>query len=189
MCPRLRGGKVKHPNRASLSCYQRFCRPGCDTVGSLAATMSRLVSPHGGGGLRPLLLEGEAAAAERRRAESLPKLRVSSREKGDLVMLRIGGFTPLGGFMSHDDWRRVCDEMQTTAGFFWPIPITLSTDDASLGGEIALVDPDDGSTLAVMTVTERYRIDKAHECQSVFRTTDGAHPGVQMVMQQGAFNL
>ena len=51
--------------------------------------MSRLVGPHGGQGLRPLLLEGEAAAAERRRAESLPKLRVSSREKGDLVMLEL----------------------------------------------------------------------------------------------------
>ena len=97
--------------------------------------MSRLVSPHGGRGLRPLLLEGEAAAAERRRAESLPKLRVSSREKGDLVMLGIGGFTPLEGFMSHDDWQGVCDQMRTSAGGFWPIPITLSTDDASLSSE------------------------------------------------------
>jgi len=151
--------------------------------------MSRLVSPHGGRGLRPLLLEGEAAAAERRRAESLPKLRVSSREKGDLVMLGIGGFTPLEGFMSQDAWRGVCDAMQLPGGVFWPIPITLSTDDASLGGEIALVDPDDATTLAVMKVAERYRIDKAHECQSVFRTTDAEHPGVKMVMQQGAFNL
>jgi sulfate adenylyltransferase len=151
--------------------------------------MSRLVGPHGGRGLRPLLLEGEAAAAERRRAESLPKLRVSSREKGDLVMLGIGGFTPLKGFMSHDEWRGVCDAMQGPGGVFWPIPITLSTDDASLGGEIALLDPDDGSMLAVMNVAERYRIDKAHECKSVFRTTDSEHPGVKMVMQQGAFNL
>ena len=151
--------------------------------------MSGLVSPHGGRALRPLLL-GDAAAAERRRAESLPKLRVSSREKGDLVMLGIGGFTPLEGFMSHDDWRRVCDEMRTASGLFWPIPITLSTDqEIDAGGEIALIDPDDGSTLAVMNVSERYRIDKAHECKSVFRTADEAHPGVKMVMQQGAYNL
>jgi len=151
--------------------------------------MSGLVSPHGGRALRPLLL-GDAAAAERRRAESLPKLRVSSREKGDLVMLGIGGFTPLEGFMSHDDWRRVCDEMRTASGLFWPIPITLSTDqEIDAGGEIALIDPDDGSTLAVMNVNERYRIDKAHECKSVFRTADEAHPGVKMVMQQGAYNL
>jgi sulfate adenylyltransferase len=152
--------------------------------------MSGLVSPHGGRALRPLLMPGDAAAAERRRAESLLKLRVSSREKGDLVMLGIGGFTPLEGFMSHDDWRSVCDDMRTGTGLFWPIPITLSTDEEiDAGRELALVDPDDGNVLAVMKVAERYRIDKAHECKSVFRTADEAHPGVKMVMQQGAYNL
>ena len=40
-----------------------------------------------------------------------------------------------------------------------------------------------------MTVTEKYRIDKAHECQSVFKTTDVEHPGVRMVMEQGDVNL
>ena len=153
-----------------------------------------LVSPHGGRGLRPLQLRGPEAAAEARRAATLPKLRVTSREKGDLVMLGMGGFTPLAGFMTHADWRGVCDGMRTAEGVFWPIPITLSTDAATAdslaaGAEVALADPDDGSLLAVMTVSEKYRIDKAHECRSVFRTTDAAHPGVQMVMQQGEVNL
>jgi sulfate adenylyltransferase len=40
-----------------------------------------------------------------------------------------------------------------------------------------------------MTVTEQYAIDKRHECRSVFRTEDPAHPGVQMVMAQGEVNL
>src|SRR5918911_1392817 len=129
--------------------------------------MSRLVSPHGGGALRALLLDAAQAAEERRRAEKLPKLVVSSREKGDLVMLGIGGFTPLEGFMSHADWKGVCDEMRTSSGLFWPIPITLSTDDDSMkaGAELALIDPDDGSALAVMKVSETYRIDKTHECK------------------------
>ena len=150
-----------------------------------------LVSPHGGRGLKPLLTDREA---ERSRAQSLPRIRVTSREKGDLVMLGIGGFTPLAGFMGRDDWRRVCDEMRTADGLFWPIPITLSTDpDAAaglkVGEDIALTDPDDASTLAVMTLKEKYGIDKALECKSVFRTTDPAHPGVAMVMQQGEVNL
>ena len=71
-----------------------------------------LVNPHGGGDLRPLLLTGDALAAERRRAATLPKLTVSSREKGDIVMLGIGGFTPLEGFMTHADWQGVCDGMK-----------------------------------------------------------------------------
>ena len=53
-----------------------------------------LVRAHGGGALRPLMLSGEARAAERKRAATLPQVRITSREKGDLVMLGIGGFTP-----------------------------------------------------------------------------------------------
>ena len=156
--------------------------------------MSRLVNPHGGGKLRPLMLEGPALAEERRRAQELLKVAVSSREKGDLIMLGIGGFTPLDGFMTHADWQGVCDGMRTASGLFWPIPITLSTDTdiaapIKTGSEIALVDRENGELLATMKVSEKYRIDKAHECAKVFRTADLEHPGVQMVMQQGEINL
>ena len=156
--------------------------------------MPVLVAPHGGGALIPLQARGEHAADAASRAKSLRKLTVNSREKGDLVMLGIGGFTPLDGFMTRADWELVCDGMRTSRGIFWPIPITLSTDAATAGSlaagaEIALMDPDDGSCLAVMKISEKYRIDKAHECMSVFRTADPEHPGVQMVMKQGAVNL
>ena len=153
-----------------------------------------LVSPHGGGPLNPLLLEGDSLSEERKRAGGLPKVRVSSREKGDLVMLGIGGFTPLDGFMTRADWSSVCDGMKTANGLFWPIPITLSVDRDSAhsiraGSDIALVDPDDDDILAILSVTEKYEIDKAHECATVFGTTDIEHPGVRMVMEQGEVNL
>ena len=153
-----------------------------------------LVNPHGGGSLRPLLLEGQALRAELARARSLPSLKVTSREKGDIIMLGIGGFTPLDGFMTHADWQGVCDGMKLANGLFWPIPITLSADKAAAngvntGGDIALIDPDDDSILATMKVTEKYSIDKAHECATVFKTTDLEHPGVRMVMEQGDINL
>jgi sulfate adenylyltransferase len=153
-----------------------------------------LVNPHGGGDLRPLLLTGEELAAEKRRAMMLPRVRVSSREKGDIIMLGIGGFTPLEGFMTRADWEGVCDGMKTAGGVFWPIPITLSTDKFAAdsirtGQDIALTCPDDGALLATMTVTEKYTIDKAHECATVFRTTDVAHPGVKLVMDQSDVNL
>ena len=156
--------------------------------------MAQLVAPHGKGSLEALLLAGDALEAERVRARSLRTITVSSREKGDLVMLGIGGFTPLRGFMTRADWEGVCDEMRTAAGVFWPIPITLSTDQATAasiatGEDVALADPDGGGILAVLSVTEKYRIDKARECQAVFRTTDPEHPGVRMVMGQGEINL
>jgi sulfate adenylyltransferase len=156
--------------------------------------MPGLVRPHGGRGLKPLALEGLARTGAVARAASLPQLAVSSREKGDLIMLGIGGFTPLDGFMTRADWEGVCDGCRMANGLFWPIPITLSTDEAvadgiKTGAEVALVDPDSGEPLATMKVTEKYRIDKAHECMSVFRTTDLEHPGVKMVMAQGDVNL
>ena len=105
--------------------------------------MSHLVKPHGSDRLKPLLLEGEAKSAEKLRAEKLPQLRMSSRETGDLIMMGIGGFTPLDGFMSEADWRGVCDDMHLANGLFWPIPITLSTDSSTAdsiteGAEVAL---------------------------------------------------
>src|SRR3954465_4197891 len=108
-----------------------------------------LVRPHGGGDLKPLLLTGDALADERSRASKLPKLHVTSREKGDIVMLGLGGFTPLTGFMGYADWRVVCHACHMANGVFWPIPITLSASEAdaariSAGSDIALVDPGDG---------------------------------------------
>jgi sulfate adenylyltransferase len=149
--------------------------------------MSTLVKPHGGGELKPLLLEGDALAAEQARAEGLHKVNVSSREAGDIVMMGIGGFTPLDGFMTRADWEGVCDGMKMTSGLFWPIPITLSTDEETAkglgeGDEIALTDSESG-------VTEKYSIDKKHECMMVYKTTDVEHPGVKMVMEQGDVNL
>ncbi len=141
------------------------------------------------------MLSGEALAAEYARARTLRTVRVSSREKGDLVMLGIGGFTPLEGFMSRADWEGVCNAYRTEAGLFWPIPITLSVDAETaraidIGAEVALCDTaQDGAPLATMRVTEKYTIDKLHECKSAFRTADAEHPGVRMVMEQPEVNL
>jgi len=140
------------------------------------------------------MLSDEALAAECERARSLRTVQVSSREKGDLVMLGIGGFTPLEGFMTRADWAGVCDDYRTAAGLFWPIPITLSVDAPTaesirISDSIALTDPETDEPLATMRVIEKYTIDKPRECTSVFHTADAEHPGVGMVMQQPEVNL
>ena len=156
--------------------------------------MPKLVNPHGGGSLKALLLTGDAHKKELSRAQSLPKVKMSSRETGDVIMMGIGGLTPLEGFMTHADWQGVCDGMKMASGLFWPIPITLSTDQITAnsiieGADIALVDSDTDEIMATMKVTEKYTIDKAHECMMVYKTADIEHPGVKMVMDQGAINL
>ena len=156
--------------------------------------MSRLVDPHGGGALKPLLAPEPERAAGLERARSLKRVPISSREASDLLMLAMGAYTPLDGFMGHDDWRGACVDMRLADGVFWPIPITLSCEPSLAGSigpgeEVALVDAESDEVLGALTVAEKYAIDRELECTSVFRTTDPAHPGVEKVMAQPEVNL
>jgi sulfate adenylyltransferase len=158
--------------------------------------MSKLVPPHGSGELKPLLLEGQAQQEEIKRAATLKKVPITSRETGDLLMMGIGAFTPLEGFMGKDDWKSCCETMTLPSkkGLFWPIPVTLSATEElanslRIGEEVQLWDTDTDALVGTMKVAEKYTIDKALECQQIFRTKDPAHPGVQKVMEQGPVNL
>jgi sulfate adenylyltransferase len=171
--------------------------------------MSKLIPPHGGKGLTCCLLEGSELKAEKSKAKGLKKIPISPRIKGDLIMMGIGGFSPLTGFMSRADWKGVCDSFLLEDGTFWPIPVTLdaSADDAnsiSVGEEIALYDPAGDEIMATMKVTEKYKMteaDKKFECEKVYmgegtstaeefwKIAKEDHPGVQMVMAQKEFNL
>ena len=153
--------------------------------------MSKLVPPHGSKKLKTLALHGSERKSELKKAESLPRLMCSSREFGDVVMLGIGGFTPLDGFMNRADWQSVCDNMTMKNGLFWPIPITLSTNDKTIkeDQEVAIVYEKTNEIIATMMITEKYTIDREHECNTVYKTTDMEHPGVVLVMSQGEYNL
>jgi sulfate adenylyltransferase len=151
---------------------------------------SNLISPHGSDELKILLLSGKEKEEELKRAEKLPKLVMSSRETGDLIMLGIGGFTPLDGFMGYDNWKGVCTDMKMTDGLFWPIPITLSHDKKiEKGTDLCLISGETNEVMGTMKVTESYQIDKEFECKHVFTTADPEHPGVKMVMEQKDWNI
>jgi len=171
--------------------------------------MSQLIPPHGGKGLTVCLLEGAALEAEKTKAAGLKQVPISPRVKGDLIMIGIGGFSPLTGFMTRADWKGVCDDFLLADGTFWPVPVTLdvSDDDAGAikeGDEIALYDAEGDEIMATMQVTEKWTMsdeDKKYECEKIFMgegtpTTEefwkiakDDHPGVQMVMNQKAVNL
>ena len=156
--------------------------------------MPQLVPPHYSQQVKPLLLLETERAEERKRAEKFRKIPLDSRTVSDLFMLAMGAYTPLDGFMGHDDWRGACLDMKLSSGVFWPIPITLSVDKGladSIHAEeqVTLIDAQSGEILAVMEVREKYSIDKQFEVQHVYRTADPKHPGVAKVLQQGDVNL
>jgi sulfate adenylyltransferase len=155
--------------------------------------MTKLLPPHGGK-LKPLLLKGEALKDALEKSRSLSQIRMTTRERDDLIMMGIGAFSPLEGFMGKGDWKGVCDEMKTARGIFWPIPITLSVskEEASRikeGQEVALIDDENNELMGSILVQEKYSIDKVYECKQVFKTNDIKHPGIAKVMTQGEVNI
>src|SRR4051794_39016749 len=145
------------------------------------------IAPHGGT-LVDRILKGPAADKARQEAGALKSLALSPREIFDLEMLALGAFSPLTGFMGEKDFTRVCKEMRLANGTVWPIPVTLCPPNdvaagISVGERVALKDGD--TVLGILTVTEKYKHDKALEIPNVYKTEDDAHPGVKIVKQQG----
>lgn len=153
--------------------------------------MSSLIAPHGGT-LVNRLATGAEAEEVRSRAASLPKLVLNNRQASDFEMIANGALSPLTGFMGSDAYTSVINTRHLPGEkLAWTIPITLAPEDSvsdgvSVGQEIALY-YEDGTTLAgILKVTEKYALQKEKEAQSVYRTTEGAHPGVAAVYAQGA---
>lgn len=152
-----------------------------------------LVKPHAHSELKPLLVAGEKCAVQLAEAKTFKMLPMTSRELSDLLMLGMGAYTPLDGFMDEESWQKCCKDYSTADGYFWPIPITLSASEdiasgISIGETISLTDQE-GVIYGTLHVSEKYKIDKELECLEIFKTLDAKHPGVEKVMSQGAVNL
>ena len=146
------------------------------------------VPPHGGP-LVDLLVEASEADELRERAVELPVVRLSARALSDLELLTVGGYSPLEGFMTAADYRRVVEEMHLASGLAWPMPITLavSIEEAAAlrdGQRVALADGS-GRVLALLELAEKFAYDKAQEAREVYRTEEEAHPGVAALYAQG----
>ena len=66
--------------------------------------MPKLVPPHGSPRLNPLLAPEGERDEHLARAGSLTRVTLSSREISDLLMLAMGAYTPLTGFMTEADF-------------------------------------------------------------------------------------
>jgi len=151
------------------------------------------VIPHGGS-LLPLLAEGEELKKGLDRAKNRPQININSREASDLIMLGMGAFSPLKGFMAKEDYEGVVKKMRLKDGTFWPVPITLAVskeraDALKEGQEVALVDETSGEIMGTMLVEEKFSYDKQLEARHVFQTDSKEHPGVSKLHQQGEILL
>jgi sulfate adenylyltransferase len=155
--------------------------------------MSALVPPYGGV-LLPLLVSGNQREQALVEARTLPQIMLSSREVSDLIMLAMGAFSPLNGFMVSEDYNNVVREMRLKSGQLWPIPITLAVSNRKAamireGQKVALVNPEQDEIMASLLVEEKYSYDKRAEAIQVFGTDDPDHPGIKGIYEQGEVYL
>ena len=151
---------------------------------------SNLITPFGGD-LVNLIASVEMADELRDEAGRLPSIQISERAVCDLELLATGGFSPLERFMSQDDFRSVVEDMRTSNGTLFPIPITLPVDNdagISLDSRIALRDPNN-NLLAIMDVEEAYQWDMEETAKEVYGTLDLRHPIVAEMHQWGRYNI
>jgi sulfate adenylyltransferase len=149
--------------------------------------------PAHGGQLINRICTSEQRAEFLDKADYLPVVQLDERAFSDLVMIAIGGFSPLTGFMEKADYDRVVNEMHLANGLPWAIPVTLSVTEevaASLTeGNLVRLDDPLGRFVGVLQLTQKYTYDKLHEALHVYRTNEEQHPGVRVIYNQGEVNL
>lgn len=155
-----------------------------------------MIKPHGSDTLNPLFVyDSEKHHELQREAEKLPSLLVTSASAANAVMLGGGYFNPLTGYMNLADALGVANNMYTTSGLFWPVPILNVSNDVTAiknAKRIALRDPNvEGHP--ILAIQDVHAIEEATPEQlnvianKVYRTTDAKHPGVATFIQQGKY--
>jgi len=148
-----------------------------------------MISPHGGTLVSRVIPAAERSAALAH-ARTLPVIDLNAREASDLLLIAIGGMSPLEGFMGRDAYESVLTGMRLPSGHVWSLPVTLAVSDESIAKratpfEAALRTPD-GNIAGIISVEELYRPDKVREATLALGTGDEAHPGVQYLKSTGA---
>jgi sulfate adenylyltransferase len=116
------------------------------------------------------------------KAVKLASWNLTPRQICDLELIMNGGFYPLDGFLSQNDYEEVVENMRLANGKIWPIPITLDVskefaNEVKPKQDIALRDQE-GVILAILSISDKWMPDKKREAKKVFGSDDTAHPGV-----------
>lgn len=157
-----------------------------------------MTSPVGSDSLKPLYVSDETLRNVLvEEALQLPSVEVSSAAAANAAMLGGGYFTPLTGYMNLADARGCADNMHTSDGSFFPVPILNLVDSvAELEGadRIALRDPNvvGNPVLAIQQVDAiEYLSDDqmVFLTEKVYRTTDSVHPGVAAFNGHGRYAI
>ena len=138
--------------------------------------------------MKQLVVDEQLGKSLKEEAVFLRSWDLMARQVWDTELLLNGAFSPLKGFLVQDDYNSVCQKMRLSDGSLWPIPIVLDVSEEfaasiKVGDKVALRHFE-GMVLALLTVQDMWRPDRAEEARSVFGTQDEKHPGVFSLMHQ-----
>jgi sulfate adenylyltransferase len=151
------------------------------------------ITAHGGGELVDLKAPESERTALCAHAAKLTAVPLNARDLADLEMLTTGAFSPLTGFMGEADYTRARDDLRLASGLPWSIPITLGVEESlarSLkpGAEVALA-AEDGKRLAILKLSEVFKVDRVKEAEAVFGVSEDKHPGAKNVTSMPPWSL
>ena len=115
-------------------------------------------------------------------SNTIASLTLTLKQQCDLEMISNGAFSPLLTFNNQKDYEEVLLNNKLLNGAIWPIPIVLDVPDNFLKAldkneHISLRNAE-GFLLAILKVKEFWSPNKKDEANSVFKTIDQNHPGV-----------
>ncbi len=155
--------------------------------------MKKTVEIAYGGELKNLFVQNLKQRKEiQKQLFSLPKIHLNVRQLCDLELLMNGGFSPLVGFHTEEDYTSILSTGRLVNNLPWPIPITLDVNDISKckeGHDISLCD-EYGKPIARFSISSIYAPQKDIEAKKIYGTTSKDHVGVRYLMlKTGKFYL
>jgi len=109
---------------------------------------------------------------------------LSDRQLCDIELLLNGGFTPLEGFMTKQEYESVVESLRLPDGTLWPVPVSLEVHDKQLhklkaNSSVALKDKE-GNIIAILDLQDIYQPNKDREAKVVWGG-DEEHPAVSFL--------
>ena len=140
-----------------------------------------LIPPHGEKLVNRVLVD----TPDKSYLDSLQKIQLDQNKQMDVEQISVGTYSPLEGFMGHEDFLSVLTSMRLANGVVWPLPIVLDVsedkaNELSVGEVIGLTD-EQGEVMALFHLNEKYRFDKQNMMKKIYGTDSFDHPGVRMV--------
>ena len=140
-----------------------------------------MIDPHGNTLVSFHLSKGELQEYSEL-SNTVSSLTLSLKQQCDLEMILNGAFSPLLTFNNQKDYEEILLNNKLLNGVIWPIPIVLDVPNDFLKAldkneHISLRNAE-GFLLAILKVREFWSPNKKDEANSIFKTIDENHPGV-----------